>query len=860
MYWVEVPQAGLYMLCGCPADSVKFLMKRGLIATRTKDEVTYETGPNALLLSDLLVQKGSFANLAEFPLLQMLYRQGMILPDHPNNTGAKPLLIGSRNQVESQMQYIFRGNYGLVSEEEMIRTGLPSEQAREAMRLKLRFAFGAIRPTDMLLDTLYVEDDPVEIRNGVFIQRRGLNVFEIKYGNERETVDLNLGLHEQYGLPFSLGFHNIKREYFSVIHSGEGDGWDSNRQCVSSVLVFQGKVYLIDAGPNFLHSLMALGISVNEIDGVFNTHSHDDHFAGLPTLMRTDHRIKYYATPLVRSAVMKKISALLSIDEESFYDYFDVHDLEFGVWNTIAGLEVMPIFSPHPVETNIFMFRALWNDGFHTYAHYEDIAAFEVLEKMVTDDESEPGISEEFLQQVKENYLIKADLKKIDIGGGLIHGNAEDFRDDESDKIMLTHTSRELTAEEKDIGSGAPFGTVDVLIPGFQNYVQQSALQFLKAYFPSVPDYELNVLLNNPVITFNPESIIVKKGLVHKEMYIIITGNVELIQTGTSVINMLSAGAFVGELSGLMGLPSNATYRAASFVQALQVSSSLYLEFVKRNKLYADIERLRENEEFIQGTWLFGEAISYPVQNTIAKGLEWRRYPEGQVFTTEGYSAIYMVKNGQLERCVEESVLETLSPGDFFGEETVLYGLPSLFSFRAASMVELCCIPGDLLLNVPMLRWKLYETFEKRKGSILDHHLADRPVFFWRSGYGINIKTIDMQHRLLFEKSNDLYTAVSSGAGPEVVDDTLDFLIKYTEFHFSDEEESMKEHKYPGFENHSQKHRALLSDVRELRKRLKTEGNVAGDQMLTLLKVWVIDHILTDDRKFGRYLNAKGVY
>ncbi len=43
----------------------------------------------------------------------------------------------------------------------------------------------------------------------------------------------------------------------------------------------------------------------------FHTHTHDDHFAGITTLIRADHRIKYFATPLVRKSVTKKLSALL---------------------------------------------------------------------------------------------------------------------------------------------------------------------------------------------------------------------------------------------------------------------------------------------------------------------------------------------------------------------------------------------------------------------------------------------------------------------------------------------------------------------------------------------------------------------
>ena len=76
--WVEIPEADLRILCGCPADAVKHMLKRGLILEKERKGVTCETGPNAILLSDLALQNGEFANLAEFPVLQMLYKQGLI--------------------------------------------------------------------------------------------------------------------------------------------------------------------------------------------------------------------------------------------------------------------------------------------------------------------------------------------------------------------------------------------------------------------------------------------------------------------------------------------------------------------------------------------------------------------------------------------------------------------------------------------------------------------------------------------------------------------------------------------------------------------------------------------------------------
>ncbi len=208
IFWIEIAEIGFRMLCGCPADSVKHLIKRGLIVPAETAGVSYETGPNTILLSDVLIQNGDLCNLAEFPVLQMLYRQGMILPGHPNNTGRKPMLVGSSGQVAAQMAYIYRGNYGLVSEEEILATGIEPDEARRMMALKLKFAFGTIRPSEELLDTRILSGlHPTDMIDGVTIQRQAFNTFELRYKEETVVIDLNLGPNQSYTLPYPLGYH-----------------------------------------------------------------------------------------------------------------------------------------------------------------------------------------------------------------------------------------------------------------------------------------------------------------------------------------------------------------------------------------------------------------------------------------------------------------------------------------------------------------------------------------------------------------------------------------------------------------------------------------------------------------------------
>ncbi|MEM6298461.1 MAG: MBL fold metallo-hydrolase, partial [Bacteroidota bacterium] len=664
IYWVEFPDADFYVLCGCPADAVKHLLKRGMIESVTRNGVTFETGPNAILLSDVLRQNGSFANLTEFPVLQMLYRQGMILPNHPNNTGQKPMLIGHPAQVKSQLNYIYRGNYGLISKEELLEAGASETEADEMMRVKLRFAFGKITSPDNFLDTCTIKHrERIEIRDGIFLERLGLNEYRFEYEGDTVEVDLNLAKGENYLPSYKLSYHSIPRDYFSVVHSGEGDGWDINRPCMASILIFQGKIYLIDAGPNVLASLNFLGISANEIEGIFHTHAHDDHFAGLTTLIRTDRRFKYFATPVVRAAVTKKLCALMGIEEGRFSEFFHIHDLPFDKWTNVEGLEVKPVYSPHPVETNIYFFRTGWENGYKTYAHLADVVSERTFRDMISDEPSKEGISPERFREVMECYRTPVDLKKVDVGGGLIHGDAKDYIGDKSEKLVLAHTSDELTLEQKKIGSAASFGMVDVLVSASSDYLIEYARTHLRFYFPEAPEHEINHLLNYPVRSFNAGTMLLREQQPLKDVYLLLTGSVEFSDPQTGSLNTFPAGSLIGFYSGYLGLHIDHSYWAASNINVLQLPAQVYHEFVKRNRLYDTLKRLEENILFLEKTWLFGEIVSFPILTRIAQQMRYQSLRKGTTERVENDGELRVLIKGKLQLHAEGKPIEVLRNG-----------------------------------------------------------------------------------------------------------------------------------------------------------------------------------------------------
>ncbi len=852
VYWVEIPEADLRILCGCPADVVKLLIKRGLIINAERGGVTFETGPNAILLSDVMIQNGQIANLAEFPVLQMLYRQGMLLPNHPNNTGAKPILIGLEEVLRAQSRYIYRGNYGLISEKEIEGAGVDRRRAAEMMRLKRRFAFDSIRTTEELIDLRIVDRDVVPLFENVFLHRFGVNRYEIIWKGQHVEIDLNLTPQEEYESSYRLGDHRIDKEYFSVVHIGEGDGWDVNRPCMASLLTYQDRFYLIDAGPKVMNSLMALGISINEIDGIFHTHAHDDHFAGLAALLRSDHRLTYYTTPLVRTSVTKKLSALMSIDESSFDKYFDVRDLAAEKWNDIDGLEVMPVYSPHPVETNIFRFRVRWRDGYRSYAHLADIASCSVLMNMVTDDPERSGLDHESFERTRSSYLIPADLKKIDIGGGLIHGDAEDFENDRSAKILLAHVERPLTEAQREIGSNASFGTQDVLIPSVRDTIVDEAFEYLHSYYAQAPAHELAALTNYPIQEFNAGTIMIRKGDKCDSVYLVIRGVVEALDVKSGLSVRMTAGSLVGETAGLEGDMSAMTYRTSSYVKALRIPLRHFADFIRRNDLYESMLSVHERIEFLRSNRLFDEAVSYQTLYAIAQTMVKVDLDAGAVIAEEVAGCIFLITAWSVRLYADDREFELLGEGDVCGEACMLMGDSKVISAVTASKTSGFTIPADSIESIPIVRWKLLELFNRRIRK-----LTTFVGLVWHDEYRLDNGVIDEQHRGLFETVKSVYAEAERGAVSEKIRPVLDLLRERIKHHFITEEEALQSIGYPELDSHRAAHEEAFDRLARFVERIGNESDRVEVQQLAFLKNWLVQHMLIEDAGFRAFVQQQ---
>ena len=788
-YYVIIEEINLRLLCACPPNIFKFLKKQGFIAALESNGVSYESGPNAILLSDVAIQNNSFSNLIEFPTLQMLYKQGLIIPNHPGNTGEKPLIIGSSEQISAMLGYIYTGNYGLESIEEMTNSGLSKELAEEIMRMKLKFAFGSFRSPDELFDHITLASKPTPIKQDLVIARTNANVFSLEYKGESCEIDLNLSENTAYPSPYLERFFDIPREHFAILHSGDGDGWNPDTPAMSSIIMHHGKIYLIDAEPNIGHVLFNLGISVNEIEGIFNTHAHDDHVGGLASFIKSSHKIRYYSTSFVKETMLKKISILTGIKKSDFSYYFDFVNLELDEWSSINGLKVKPTLTIHPVENVSFLFAALCEDGYKYYSHLADTASFAVMDSMLEPDTSKPGISQKLYDDTKASYLTTVHLKKVDIGGGMIHGSSKDFINDKSDRILLSHISNTITTEDKAIGSTATLGTLDVLIENHNDYLRNIAQELLRSYF-TAESPQIFELLNSPIVTFPPQTILLKASGVVDDLYLVLSGDIFCINDQQEILGHASYGTIIGDLAYFSNKPSDITYRSENFVHTLKIPMTLFDNFIKCNGLYERSQANFHKQTFLQNTPLFFNTISSGIKNSLSDKMGSIIIEKDALLpqnTAQNYLCI--IESGKVQIVFCDHILYELGAKDFIRPDAFLKHSYSATDVRFVETTTLRTIPLELVRTIPSVIEKLYGKLDRDDTSLLN---LQKEIFIqWSNPHIYHLRENNNQHEKLVNFINITFTLCVNRASTAKIIGAFGYLFDLFNNHFNLEESLM---------------------------------------------------------------------
>ena len=126
----------------------------------------------------------------------------------------------------------------------------------------------------------------------------------------------------------------------------------------------------------------------------------------------------------------------------------------------------------------------------------------------------------------------------------------------------------------------------------------------------------------------------------------------------------------------------------------------------------------------------------------------------------------------------------------------------------------------------------------------------------WSDDYCVGHTLLDIHHKLFFEMIKEFSQKIESGKQDIDAAEIVQFLHDYIDMHFSTEEKILREIHFPDLKNHHAIHSEFSKSINRLNAELyKSEVSYIIDKILDLTQTWFLDHILTQDKQFTRYLH-----
>ncbi len=122
----------------------------------------------------------------------------------------------------------------------------------------------------------------------------------------------------------------------------------------------------------------------------------------------------------------------------------------------------------------------------------------------------------------------------------------------------------------------------------------------------------------------------------------------------------------------------------------------------------------------------------------------------------------------------------------------------------------------------------------------------------WSASYVTGVPLMDTQHQELFRHMDDLVDKTKVNQIPEI----LDYLGKYVDKHFREEQNLHASCGYPQREEHKKLHAEFVASYKQLKEDFAKSPGKAGIMSLRISRTaveWLKNHIYGPDRMFAKY-------
>ncbi len=771
VFVVEFSGSGQKVSVGQPPDAVKRFQQVGYAA---------ENGISIFLLIDSKTQGETISwNLIEFPILYALYFvsvpvDGKMVPAF--FAGHRPTIVGLQRDVERAMAMIKYSNYGVDDIGELDGLDIP-EATRDALRQEiLGLAVGnTIKESNEFIKPVHLEPDPLnegefsDLGDGIRIGRIANNVYRFLYDGDELDVDASLIAGEEFRSPIEFAHLRFPVMNFGIWHTGENDGMDPYYSSQHTTIIHKYRPYLIDYPANMTQVINHHGLSGQSLNTIFITHNHDDHMGGLVELVRRATPTQIVTTEPVRLSLVKKLSALLDLPEQTILDSFKWTLLPFREESpfmteplNLDGLRVTGHLSCHSVPTTVFTFSLNYTGDIFNYGHFLDITAFRRMEEMVSAGWMPEAHFDYLRHLVKET---RYDLIKYDAGcvndeslPFTVHGQWQDLTDSATPRPfrVFSHANRNLLdlAYEKE-GRFVRIGDLDSTVrnddgklvrlgagvgafTAFYSEARRAVLAYFLSLARSARDPEQVRLMTHYAEAFaicpkqpdtNIGTFLIEQGHPSDGVIVLVKGKAEVVSRGEdgeiTYRSIVGDGEVVGDLGVLSGEPRVASIKALNRLSYLFIPDRLFLEAMAAVGINyeADFKEIFERRVFFQSAGAVSRDVPTTILNRIAKRCKVQTAREGDTIVKQGSADDrLLITSGEVDILVGND-RERAEANALVGECEFLLTpagqVPTrLHEVVAAESMQVLSLPYDVIRGYPVVVDNIRRLIRLRRNNI----------------------------------------------------------------------------------------------------------------------------------------------
>ena len=124
-------------------------------------------------------------------------------------------------------------------------------------------------------------------------------------------------------------------------------------------------------------------------------------------------------------------------------------------------------------------------------------------------------------------------------------------------------------------------------------------------------------------------------------------------------------------------------------------------------------------------------------------------------------------------------------------------------------------------------------------------------LFKWYKSYSVNNEELDCHHKTLFGIFNRLYDNCFGHESAKCLNPIIEELVLYSDYHFSAEEQYMRNLKYKDIDKHISEHKAFTQRALQLQQVVSKDDFELTKELIVFLGNWLLNHVMVEDKKFS---------